>query len=152
MKASMWNQFSTDPNVEKEGVWLDYGDFRIRVTYAGETNKKYAKTLETLTRPHRRQIASGNFSNARSMAILYEVYATAVIMDWETAKGDDNIIAQTIWEKGIQAKDGSLLPVTKENIIAVFKALPKLFLDVREQAESVAVFRADEIEDEGKNL
>lgn len=151
MTASMWSQFSTDPNVEREGVWLDYGDFRIRVTYAGETNKKYAKTLEGLTRPHRRQIASGNFSNARSMAILYEAYATAVIMDWETADGEDNTIGQTIWKKGIQAKDGSLIPVTKENIVATFKALPKLFLDVREQAESVALFRADDIEEEGKN-
>lgn len=151
MTGNMWQQFSTDPNIEKEGVWLDYGDFRIRVTYAGETNKKYAKKLEVLTRPHRRQLASGNFSNERSMAILHEVYAETVILDWQTASGEDGAIGETIWKKGIQAKDGSLLPVNKDNIIATFKGLPKLFLDVREQAESVSIFRADEIEEEGKN-
>jgi hypothetical protein len=147
----MWAQFSTDPNVEKEGVWLDYETFRIKVTFAGETNKKYTKLLEILTRPHRRQIANGTFSNERSTAILHRAYAETVILDWETVTGEDNAINQRIFERGIQSRDGSLLPFNKDNMVATFKALPRLFLDVKEQAESIAHFRAEEVENEVKN-
>lgn len=151
MTTNMWQQFSTDPKVEKEGVWLDYDTFRVKVTHAGQTNKKYTKLLETLTRSHRRQIANGTFSNERSLAIMHQVYAETVVMDWETVVGEDNAIHERIFERGIQAKDGTILPFTKDNVVAVFKALPRLFLDIRDQSESIVNFRSEEIEEEAKN-
>lgn len=151
MTGNMWSQFSTDPNVEAEGVWLDYGDFRVKIRYAGESNKKYTRALESRTRPFRRQIANGTFSDDRSKDIFCDVYAEAVVVDWNVAEDDDAAIGETIWKRGIHGKDGGILPYTKDNVKMVLKALPPLFNDIRQSAESIALFRADEMEEDGKN-
>jgi len=147
----MYDQFSTDPKVEEEGVWLQYEGFRVRVTYAGESNKKYTKVLEAKTRPFRRAIQNGSFSNDRSIQLLMEVFAEAVILDWNVEDFVDEQIGEIVWKKGIQAKDGSVVPFSKAEVLKALKALPALFLDIKGQAESIAIFRKDDLEEDSKN-
>lgn len=139
--------FKTDEKHETQGVILDYGDTRIRIARAGGANKEFAKKLDHKTKPYRRAIQSGALDIERAGDILKEVYAETVVLDWQTKQGvGEN--GNFTFTRGIDPIDlgkpsGDLLPPTPENIVAVFKNLPDLFLDIQQQAQSTALFRAE---------
>lgn len=141
----LYDTFETDPTREQEGVFLDYGDFRIRIAHAGQGNSKYVKYMEKTLKPVRRAMEAGAMSNERSMAIMMDIYAKTIVLDWQTkdSAGD--------WKPGIEAKNGELLTFSPENVILTFKALPNLFLDIQQQATSIANFRREELEEESGN-
>lgn len=136
-------QFKTDKSLETRGIVIDYGDTRVTIARAGGANKRFIRLLEAKTRPLRRAIASGILDNERSNAILREVYAKAVVLDWQENVGTAE---EPKWEKGIAAEDAGaegkdLLPVTEENVIRVFNNLPDMFADIQAQAQAGALFR-----------
>ena len=146
----MYEQYETDPVFEKNGIWIDYGDFRVKIARAGGANKSYMKYAEVKTKPFRRAISAGSMPEERSRGLLYDIYAETVILDWETSDGvdkDNNVK----WKNGIGKKGGGILPVTKENIITTFKNLPAVFSDLQQAAEGIALFRAAEMGEDGKN-
>ena len=140
----MYDKFKTDENREVNGILLDYGDFHITIARAGGSNKRYAKVLESKSRPYQRAIQTETINFDIQLRILREVYAEAVVLKWETLVGDT-------WKDGIEAPDGKLLPVTAANIASTFEALPDLFEDVRNQASRVALFRSDLLKEQAKN-
>jgi hypothetical protein len=140
----LYDTFETDANLETEGVFLDYGDFRVRVAHTGGANKKYIALIETKLKPLRRAMEAGSISNDRAGAIMMEIFAKTIILDWQTRVGED-------WEQGIEDRDGNILPFNEENVMVTLRALPKLFQDIQEQANSIANFRAVELETEAKN-
>lgn len=146
----LYSTFQTNPDLEKDGVWLDYGDFRIRVARAGGANKKYLALAEKTFKPVRRSIEAGSMSNQRAEHLLMDVYSKAVVKDWET-KVTDPISGEESWKKGIEDPDGDLLEVNAANIYQTFQNLPSLFLDLQQQADVIANFRAAELEEEAKN-
>jgi hypothetical protein len=140
----MYNQFATDKALEKTGVWLDYGDFRVLVARAGGSNTKYEKTLERESRPHRRGIATGTISLKILRAVLISVYAKAVVLDW-------NVKVDGEWRQGIHQPDGSIGDFSEQAVIEAFTALPDLFADVQSQAEQVSIFKPESLEEDAKN-
>jgi hypothetical protein len=142
----MFDLFNTDSKSESEGIWIDYGSHRVLVGRAGGANKKYQSCLEKITKPFRRALASGRLSNEQSKKLLYEVYANAVVFDWEI-KGDNGE-----WKKGIHKEDGGILEVTPANILLTFNLLPDQFLDIQSAVEGIELFRQEELEEDSKNL
>lgn len=140
----MYDIFETDEDLENAGIWLDYGDFRVKVASAGQGNKKYVRYAEKALKPIRRAMQAGAVSNERSMAIMSDIYAKTIVLDWQI-KGDDG------WKPGIEGRDGEVLPFNKEEVQKVFEALPNLFIDVQEQANSISNFRKQEIEEDSGN-
>lgn len=135
-------QFATDKSLEQKGLVVDYGDTRVRVARAGGANQRFARVLDAKTRPLRRAIAAGSLDEERGSQILMEVFAETVVLGWET-RGEDGE-----WRPGIASEDageepGELLPVTAENMVRVFRHLPDFFEDLRQQAQSSALFRAE---------
>lgn len=141
---SMYSQFATDKTLEKTGVWLDYGDFRILVARAGGSNTKYEKTLEVASRPHRRGLATGTISVKILRAVLISVYAKAVVLDWNVKVDGD-------WRQGIHQPDGSVGEFSEAAVVEAFTALPDLFADVQSQAEQVSIFKPEVLEEDAKN-
>lgn len=140
----LYDTFETDKSLEVEGVFLDYGDFRVRVAHSGGSNKSYLAQLETKLKPLRRALEAGSISDERAAAIMRQIFAKTIIKDWQTLVDGE-------WQQGIEARDGSILEFNEENVIATLTALPKLFQDIQEQANSIANFRAKELEAEAKN-
>lgn len=146
----MYEQFETDSNLETSGIWIDYGDFRVQIARAGGANKRYLSYAEAKTKPFRRAIQAGTMPEERSRALLYDIYAKTVVLDWQVNDGEDKD-GNTKWKKGIHKKGGGLLEVTPENIALTFKNLPSLFMDLQQAAESHALFRKEEMEADAKN-
>ena len=145
----MYDTFETDPTREQEGVYLDYGDFRIRVAHAGQGNKRYVAYAEKALRPVRQAMNAGALSNERSLSIMADVYAKTIVLDWQVAqKNEDGTIS---WKTGIEARDGSIQPFTAQTVEVTLKALPNLFSDIQQQASSIANFRRAELEEEAGN-
>lgn len=140
----MYDTFETDKNLEQEGVWIDYGEFRVRIASAGPGNKEYAKYAEKKLKPVRKVMEAGALTNERSAALMADIYSKTIVKGWQILKDGE-------WVDGIEGRDGSILDVTPENIQQVFRDLPTLFLDIQEQAMALVNFRRAELESEAKN-
>jgi hypothetical protein len=149
------SMFKTDASLEKKGIILDYGKTRIRIARAGGANKRFAKTLERLSKPYRRAIQTETLDTDLGNEVLHQVYAEAVILGWEENTGVSDEGEKT-WTSGINPEDAGvesedLLPVNRENILKVFKNLPDLFTDIQQQSQKVALFRQDVMETDAGN-
>lgn len=141
---SMYKNFQTNESLETKGIVLDYGDFRITTARAGGKNKRFAKTLETLSKPYRRAIQTEMLPQERGMELLRTAYAQAVVLNWETLVDGEFV-------QGIEGPDGKLLEFNSQNVETTFKNLPDLFTDVQEQATKAALYRDSVIQDEAGN-
>lgn len=146
---SMYKQFKTDTDLEKQGIVLDYGTFRVRVARMGGSNKKFVAQLEQRTKPLRRAIQADTVDRTKLIDVVREVFVDTVILDWETNVGTESF---PDWKQGIEASDGvSLLEFNRENVLDTLRNLPDLYDDLQEQAGKAALFRANILEEEAKN-
>lgn len=146
---SLSKLFQTDAELEKQGIFLEYGDTRIRVARAGGGNTAYQKRLESVTRPYRRAIQTETLPVDQANGLVMKVFAETVVLGWETKVGDE-------WKPGMDPIDlglppGDLLPMSQERVLEVFTRLPDLFKDVQEQAGKAALFLTDVREHDAKN-
>jgi hypothetical protein len=141
---SLYSNFQTDPNLEKTGVWIDYGTFRVLLAFAGGANKRYLSLMDKKFKPLRQAIQAGTLDNDRAQKMLMDLYAEAVILDWET-------IYEDVPQQGIEGPKGELLPFTVENVKLTFLNLPNLFFDLKTQSEMISNFRIRELEAEAGN-
>lgn len=133
---SLYTIFKTDDSLETNGITIDYGPnskgkpTKIRIARSGGANKSFSKTLERLTRPHRRAIQNGLLDNATADAIFRQAFVESVLLGWENVEGPT----------------GDDLPYTQENALTLLTDLPDLYTDLREQANNAALFRAATME------
>jgi hypothetical protein len=129
--TSPYDLFKTDPEIETEGLTLDYGDFQIRIARAGGANRGFVRALEARLKPYRRQLQSETLDEQVAERILREVYADHVILGWQ----------------GMTDAAGKPIAFDRENVLRVLSDLPELFRDIQDQAGRIALFRAKELED-----
>lgn len=141
---SMYEQFKTSDNLEVKGIHLDYGGFRVTIARAGGANKRFAKIADAKSKPYRRAIQTETLDADVSMRLLREVYAEAVVVNWEVKQEDK-------WVQGIEGPDGKVLPFNRGNILKTFEALPDLFMDIQSQATKVGLYRETMLEEDSKN-
>ena len=138
---SLYTQFETNRDIEKEGIVLQYGlnskkkPIEIRIARAGGANEHYNKLLEAKVKPYRRQIQNETLDNAVAEKITKEVYAASVILGWS----------------GVEDRNGNELQFNTVNVIALMNDLPDLWADIQSQSVRAALFRADVLEADAKN-
>ena len=148
---SLYSQFKTDKNVEKEGIVLNYGtnskgkDIEIRIARAGGANVQYAKLLESKTKPYRRQIQNETLDNEVAEKITQEVYAKTVVLGWT------GVEFPVLDAQGEETGTFEELPFNDKNCMRLFKDLPDLWSDIQQQSQRAALFRADVLEQDAKN-
>lgn len=140
----MYDIFQTDEDLEVSGIWIDYGDFRIKIASAGQGNKKYVRYAERALKPVRRAMQAGALSNERSLAIMSDIFAKTIVLDWQ-------VKVEGAWKSGIEGPNGEILPFNEDAVRQVFEDLPNLFIDIQEQANSIANFRKMEVEEDSGN-
>lgn len=138
---SLYKAFETNPELEKQGIVLEYGDnskgkpIGIRIARAGGSNSAYNKRLEVLVKPYRRQIQTETIDNKVLEKLVLQAFAETVVLGWEN----------------VEDRDGNDMEHNVENVIKLFTDLPDLFKDVQEQASKAVLFREDILELESKN-
>ena len=71
-----------DPELEKEGVWVDYLDgASVRLARAGNVN--FSRMYSNKMKPHRRQQDDGTLDPDIETKILCEVMAETILLDWK---------------------------------------------------------------------
>lgn len=119
--------FATSEALEREGVWIDYGTFRVKVAYAGGANRRYNKRMEELTRPHRRAILNDAFPKEQQALLVKQAVAETVVLGWE----------------GVE-DEGTPVPFSPEAALELFKKYEKFFEEVLQQAQSFANYREED--------
>lgn len=132
--SGAYDLFETNENLESDGVWINYGSFAIKIAAAGFGNTEFSKVKEELLKPFRHQIQSGGMSTEDMKGVERELYATAVLLDWQEFAG----------------KDGEYMECTIGNKIKVFLELPRFYADIVRMANDMTKFRdEDEAKDAG---
>lgn len=138
---SIFSQFSTDAKKEAEGVKITFGPNKdgsipsVTILRAGKSNKRYAKVLEAVTRPYRRQLELGTLDNDTAEKLFKKVFADSVVLGWEH----------------IQEDDGTEIAFSKEAAVALFEKLPEFYDELQKQANLVSNFRIDLLEQDAGN-
>jgi hypothetical protein len=161
---SMYSQFATNVALERDGVVVDYGDFRVTMARAGGGNKKFATVLEAKTKPFKRAIANEMLSNDKQIDIMREVYAETCVLNWETKLEDGSWVQgievptiEVLDEQKITPADvppsgpNGLLPFNKNTVLLTFRALPDIFIDLQQQANKAALYKRELREAEAGN-
>lgn len=134
--SGTYGAFKTSGKLEVEGIVIDYGPGgKFRIARSGGANKRYQTRLEELGRPYRRALATGTMPAERADDLLRQVFSETVMLGWED----------------VTDPDGKPLAFTVENCIKLFKDLPDLFEDLREQSQRQALFREQQREADAGN-
>lgn len=121
-----YDSFATSSDMEKEGIWIDYGDAgKFRIARAGGSNKAFVRQFQRMTKPHRRAIQADAMNDEAQLAIMRQVFIDTVLLGWEN----------------VTDRDGKEMPFSKENAAQLFTDLPDLFGDLLSQAQNYSLFR-----------
>lgn len=136
--------YETDQSLETKGVILEYAPgVEITVARAGGANKRFTKVLARLSKPHRVAIRNETISPEASAKMLHTAYAEAIVLNWKGFTKD--ILTKKEEDADVQ------LPLSRENVVAVFDALPDLFADVALMSQNISLYRAEEMEHDAGN-
>ena len=138
---SLYKQFKTDENLEKSGIWFQYGfnyegkPIRILCARAGGSNTKFLSALERKGKPYRSLIQNDSMDKDLIKRLTIEAYAEKVVLNWEN----------------VENAEGEELEFSVEACIKLFEDLPDLFTDLQEQTQKSAFFKAEINEADAKN-
>lgn len=147
--ANPYQMFAVDKRTEQEGIFVNYGDFRLRIARAGGSNQRFRRLLQAKLKPYRHQLDNETMDDAVSELLFRECYAEAVVQGWET-----KVVAEDgteKWEPWLETPDNPRLPFTVENCVKVLTDLPDMFRDLQAVAGKAAHFRRIEEDEDVKN-
>ncbi len=134
---SLRSQYQSEHKAEADGVWNDFGEFRVRLARAGGTNSAYKLALERRVKPLQRRLNS--LTNDESETIMRELLVDHCIKGWQTRVDDT-------WQDGIEFEAGQLLDVTRDNLLTVLKQLPDLERELQQCSQDQAAYRQELLE------
>lgn len=142
--------YKTDKNKESNGVERKYcnGNLAFTIGRAGGGNDKYFKAMQKEWKPVQRIADLGELSNEKATEVYWSVYAEAIIFGAKFLDDDGT------WKVGLGYEDeasGYAVQATKENLVALFRDAPELFLEIRMDAENRELFLLQDAEDDAKN-
>lgn len=148
MTNALGKLFHTNKDAEKNGIELEVGEVERNgkivkmlfiVRRAGGSNLEYKRTVERLTKPHRRAIEKGKMDLVKLQEISQECFLQSVLIGWENIP----------FGEGAEQK---FRQYNLQNARDLFKDLPELLIDLMEQAAEMANFQDKSMEEEAKNL
>lgn len=128
MKTNLHAAFKTDPDLEKDGVIVDYGPAKFTISRMGGANSARVKAAHAKhIKPYSGVLKHGSLSDDKLREIDAKVFVETSLISWE----------------GVTKEDGTLIEYSFENAVALMIELPELYLDLATRAISVDTFKAD---------
>lgn len=140
---SLYKQYKTDSSKENDGIEVEFHDAEnddetiptFMIARMGPSNKAYQRELESATRPYRRQIELGSFTNKKAEPIFIKVFVKTILKGW----------------RNVQDEHGNLIEFNEQNAIKLLTDLPDLYKLLSEQAADLSNFRIAGLEQDAKN-
>lgn len=108
----------------------------FKILRAGGANRKYQRALiKHMTPAIRRKIDSSRLSPEEEETLWRSIYVDSIIIDMKGAKSG-----------------GKEVPYSAKNVDALLKAAPDMLEELRNVADKLSSFRAQEIAEEAENL
>jgi len=133
-----FEMFETEESYEINGVWQDFGDFRIKLARSGGKNTAYNKMLADEIK----KLGKATFDAVdpeEATDLVRKVFVKTIIKDHEI-KGKKG------WEKGVYVKkDGKItvVPFTSDNMELCLKQLPEYWDKIQQYADDYKVFQRE---------
>lgn len=148
---SMYSEWKTDPDLERNGTICETGSVRMLLARAGGANREFESARTRLLTLRRTQIKNNTYTDTEFKMDLIPIYAKTIVKGWWSFVFDE-------WQEGIEpppetgVEDGNLLPVTYENICMTYRNLPVLFDDAIEYSGAFSHYLCSLREELAKNL
>jgi hypothetical protein len=135
--VNLYDMFETKKDLEKDGFWYKFSeDTQFLLARAGGSNVAFAKKLEATTRPYKRQIESGNMDEEFGAELTIKAFYGTVLKGW----------------KGVMDEAGlDEIEFTEENAVTLLKALPDLFVELKQQAMNLSNYQDKQNEEDAGN-
>jgi len=153
----LYEKLATSVELETQGVIMHYKDLGLRMGLrrAGGKNSAYTRAITRQTRDFQRALDLDQVSEEMMTAVLLPVFADHIValdtVETEIDEAGAPCVGTGKWTKGIENEGGEIVPATREQIVATFKALPLLFQRVREDASRESLYLASAREAAAKN-
>lgn len=151
---SLTKLFKTDETAERKGAKFELPaneDGSIPAFYIARmsaSNVKWNKTLEAVTKPHKRALQLGIMPEAESRALMVEAFVKALLTGW------DNILQSDVTGEVTDSyADGTAVyaPYTQDNAMALLVRLPELYNALNGFAQTMQNYLEQEKAEETKN-
>lgn len=133
--VDLTKKFGVDPELERQGVWCDFGD-GMRVKIARWGNPDFQRLLVALQKPYRFQLDTGTLPPDVDRQIMNELIAKTIIRDWEHVELDGTVLECSLAER---------LRVLTDERIHDFRS------QVIRYSQEAEAFRRHELEEEAGN-
>ena len=141
------DMFESDTDAEKKGRWLPYGKCSFLVARAGGTNDAVSKAMTKAMRPHARRFKLGTIDAKEANALALGPFVETVLLGWKMSS--DEAIPATATTPAVPAV---LMSYSKENALKLLTDIPDLYAQLMEDAQNIATFAPEDIEDITKKL
>jgi len=127
--------FTTDPEIEMEGVELSLGHgLFITVRRSGGSNKAYNAYVAKVFDEKKELTQSDQFTDEDAAELMYDIFARKVVIDW----------------RGFKDAKGKEIPFTVENCIDLFRKSPdEIYRAVYDNANNNDNFRYKKVFEAG---
>ena len=131
--------FETEETYEVDGVWQDFGGWRVKLARSGGKNTAYGKMLTDEIK----KLGKATFdavSKEEGDEIIIRVFAKTIIKDHEIK--DEN----GKWKKGVYIKkDGvvTVVPFNSKNMEICLQQLPEYWNKIQSYADDYTVFQRE---------
>jgi hypothetical protein len=146
---SLRKTFKTNKDAEINGVEIPVGmndhnqqPITIRISRMSQSNKRYTKELNRVTKPHQAAIQNDALDNDLARKMLMEVFVDTVLLGW------GNLPKSELTGNDADTEE---LEFSRENALALFAELPELYDDWEQRARGAAAFRDAERENAAGN-
>lgn len=134
--SNPFEMFETDTNEEVDGVWNDFGDFRVKLARAGGSNTSWFKEMNKEAKSA--GVATIDALDSEQVEdIVRNVFVKAVIKDHQVKDEKKK------WEQGVFIKEDSkvqVVPFTVENTVQMLKQLPEYYKKLQKWADDYKTF------------
>lgn len=146
--SNPFDMFETDDSLETQGIVVDYGQFWFKIGRIDVPNTPFSTFMTEKMRPYTRAIQLGEMDNKIAEEILREGFAKYLTFGWGSKVHGDGVM---VGRPDPKTKEPARIEFTPENVIDLYKQLPKIFQDLLEQSKDFTNFRKAKVEVDAGN-
>ena len=154
----LYKTFETDTDLERDGIFVNFGSVKFCLARAGGRNKAFKDTFTAKAKKHRAELDNETLSDEMADRIMAESYAQAVVLGWWTRKENEKGDAildkdgNEQWDDHIVNAAGKKVKYSVDECVRLLLDLPDLFTTLQSYAQKSANFRKEMEEvDEGNS-